>query len=125
MTFAELLAAVGEVAGIRRVRFTTSHPRHFNREIVEAIDALPTLCDHVHLPVQSGSSRVLSAMAREYTREMYLERIAWIRAAKNRTISMTTDIIVGFPGETEAEFADTLALLDEVQYDGVFSFKYS
>ena len=124
-SFAELLAAVGEVSGIRRVRFTTSHPRHFSRDIVEAIDAVPTLCDHVHLPVQSGSSRVLSAMAREYTREMYLERIAWIRAAKHRTISLTTDIIVGFPGESEAEFEQTLTLLDEVQYDGVFSFKYS
>ena len=124
-SFAELLAAVGEVSGIRRVRFTTSHPRHFSRDIVEAIDAVPTLCDHVHLPVQSGSSRVLSAMAREYTREMYLERIEWIRAAKHRTISLTTDIIVGFPGESEAEFEQTLTLLDEVQYDGVFSFKYS
>ena len=124
-SFAELLASVGEVRGIRRVRFTTSHPRHFSRDIVEAIDAVPTLCDHVHLPVQSGSSRVLSAMAREYTREMYLERIAWVRGARNRTISMTTDIIVGFPGETESEFADTLTLLDEVQYDGIFSFKYS
>ncbi len=124
-SFAELLAAVGEVSGIRRVRFTTSHPRHFSRDIVEAIDAVPTLCDHVHLPVQSGSSRVLSAMAREYTREMYLERIEWIRAAKHRTISMTTDVIVGFPGESDAEFEQTLTLLDEVQYDGVFSFKYS
>jgi tRNA-2-methylthio-N6-dimethylallyladenosine synthase len=124
-SFAELLAAVGQVPGIRRVRFTTSHPRHFSRDIVEAIDAVPTLCDHVHLPVQSGSSQVLAAMAREYTREMYLERIAWIRAAKNRSISMTTDIIVGFPGESDADFEQTLALLDEVQYDGVFSFKYS
>jgi tRNA-2-methylthio-N6-dimethylallyladenosine synthase len=124
-SFAELLAEVGQVPGIRRVRFTTSHPRHFSRDIVEAIDSQPTLCDHVHLPVQSGSSRVLAAMAREYTREMYLERVAWIRAARNRTISMTTDIIVGFPGETEADFEQTLTLLDEVQYDGVFSFKYS
>ena len=88
MSFAELLAAVGGVAGIRRVRFTTSHPRDFTREIVQAIDAVPTLCDHVHLPVQSGSTRVLAAMAREYTREWYLERIAWIKAAR-REISMT------------------------------------
>ncbi len=124
-SFAELLAAVGEVPGIRRVRFTTSHPRHFSRDIVEAIDAVPSLCDHVHLPVQSGSSRVLSAMAREYTREMYLERVAWVHGSKRRTISMTSDIIVGFPGETEAEFEETLTLLDEVQYDGIFSFKYS
>ena len=124
-SFAELLAEVGQVPGIRRVRFTTSHPRHFSRDIVEAIDSVPTLCDHVHLPVQSGSSRVLSAMQREYTREQYLERVAWIRAARNRTISMTTDIIVGFPGETEAEFEQTLSLLEEVQFDAVFSFKYS
>ena len=100
-SFAELLAAVGEIPGIRRVRFTTSHPRDFTRDIVEAIDAVPTLCDHVHLPVQSGSSRVLNLMQREYTRDWYLERIAWIKAAK-RPISMTTDIIVGFPGETPA-----------------------
>src|ERR1700760_3441479 len=99
MSFAELLAAVGQVAGIRRVRFTTSHPRDFTRDIVDAIDAVPTLCDHVHLPVQSGSSRVLHLMQREYTREWYLERISWIKAAKRR-ISMTTDVIVGFPGET-------------------------
>src|SRR5208282_680870 len=79
----------------------------------------------VHLPVQSGSSRVLSSMFREYTREQYLERIAWMRAARNKEISITTDVIVGFPGETEAEFAETLNLLDEVGYDGVFSFKYS
>jgi tRNA-2-methylthio-N6-dimethylallyladenosine synthase len=123
-TFAELLAAVGEVPGIRRVRFTTSHPRDFGRDIVEAIDAVPTLCDHVHLPVQSGSNRVLNAMQRLYTRKQYLERIAWIKAAK-REISITTDVIVGFPGETEADFAETLTLLDEVGYDGVFSFKYS
>ena len=96
-TFAELLAAVGEVPGIRRVRFTTSHPRDFGRDIMDAIDAVPTLCDHVHLPVQSGSTRVLDAMQRLYTREQYLERIAWMKAAK-RDISITTDIIVGFPG---------------------------
>jgi tRNA-2-methylthio-N6-dimethylallyladenosine synthase len=123
-TFAELLAAVGEVPGIRRVRFTTSHPRDFGRDIVHAIDAVPTLCDHVHLPVQSGSTRVLDVMQRLYTREQYLERISWMKAAK-REISITTDVIVGFPGETEADFAETLTLLDEVGYDGVFSFKYS
>jgi tRNA-2-methylthio-N6-dimethylallyladenosine synthase len=124
-TFAELLAEVGQVPGIRRVRFTTSHPRHFSRDIVEAIDAVPTLCDHVHLPVQSGSSRVLAAMAREYTREQYMERVAWIRAARNRTISMTSDLIVGFPGETSAEFEETITLLDEAQFDAVFTFKFS
>jgi tRNA-2-methylthio-N6-dimethylallyladenosine synthase len=123
-TFAELLAAVGEVPGIRRVRFTTSHPRDFGRDIIEAIDAVPTLCDHVHLPVQSGSDRVLSAMQRLYTREQYMERIAWMKAAK-REISITSDVIVGFPGETEEDFEETLSLLDEVGYDAVFTFKYS
>lgn len=123
-TFAELLAAVGEIPGIRRVRFTTSHPRDFTREIVEAIDSVPSLCDHVHLPVQSGSTRVLDAMLREYTREHYLERISWIRSAK-REISVTTDIIVGFPRETEADFEETLTLLDQAGYDGAFSFKFS
>ncbi|MFZ0661642.1 MAG: tRNA (N6-isopentenyl adenosine(37)-C2)-methylthiotransferase MiaB [Acidobacteriaceae bacterium] len=123
-SFAELLAAVGEIPGIRRVRFTTSHPRDFTREIVAAIDAVPTLCDHVHLPVQSGSSRVLHLMQREYTRDWYLERIAWIKAAK-RPISITTDMIAGFPGETGADFEESLSLLDEVQYDGVFAFRYS
>ena len=124
MSFAELLAAVGQVPGIRRVRFTTSHPRDFTRDIVEAIDAFPTLCDHVHLPVQSGSARVLRAMAREYTPEWYLERISWMKAAK-RKISLSTDIIVGFPGETEDDFIETMNLLAEVEYDCVFAFKYS
>ncbi|MGC1782514.1 MAG: tRNA (N6-isopentenyl adenosine(37)-C2)-methylthiotransferase MiaB [Acidobacteriaceae bacterium] len=124
MSFAELLQAVGEIPGIRRVRFTTSHPRDFTRDIVDAIDATPTLCDHVHLPVQSGSSPVLKKMQREYTREWYLERIAWIQAAQ-RPISLTTDIIVGFPGETDEDFEQTISLLDQVQYDGVFAFKYS
>jgi len=123
-SFAELLAAVGEVPGIRRVRFTTSHPRDFARDIVTAIDSVPTLCDHIHLPVQSGSSRVLKAMMRLYTREDYLEKMSWIKAA-HRPISITTDIIVGFPGETAEDFEQTVTLLEEVGYDGVFAFKYS
>ena len=123
-SFAELLAAVAETPGIKRVRFTTSHPRDFGRDIVEAIESVPTLCDHVHLPVQSGSTRVLHAMQRLYNREQYLERIAWMKSAK-REISITTDVIVGFPGETEADFEETLSLLDEVGYDGIFAFKYS
>src|SRR2546422_5785703 len=123
-SFAELLAAVAETPGIKRVRFTTSHPRDFGRDIVEAIESVPTLCDHVHLPVQSGSTRVLHAMQRLYNREQYLERIAWMKAAK-REISITTDVIVGFPGETEADFDETLSLLDEVGYDSIFAFKYS
>ena len=124
MSFAELLAAVAEVPGIRRVRFTTSHPREFGQDIIDAINAFPTLCDHIHLPVQSGSTRVLDAMQRLYTRDQYLEKIAWIRAAK-RGISITSDIIIGFPGETEAEFQETLSLLDECQFDAIFAFKYS
>ncbi len=123
-TFAELLASVGQVPGIRRVRFTTSHPRDFGRDIIDAIDAVETLCDHVHLPVQSGSSRMLDAMQRLYTRDQYLERISWMKAAK-RDISITSDIIVGFPGETEEDFADTLSLLEHVGYDSIFGFKYS
>jgi tRNA-2-methylthio-N6-dimethylallyladenosine synthase len=124
MTFAELLYAIGEISGVRRVRFTTSHPRHFSKDIVDAIASSPKLCDHIHLPVQSGSSRVVKAMNREYTREMYLERVAWIRAAK-REISLTTDVIVGFPGETPSEFEETITLLHECQADGVFGFKFS
>jgi tRNA-2-methylthio-N6-dimethylallyladenosine synthase len=123
-SFAELLAAVGETPGIRRVRFMTSHPRDFTRDIVEAIDAVPTLCDHVHLPVQSGSSRILKAMNREYTPAQYLERISWIKAAR-RPISISTDIIVGFPGETPDDLLETMNLLAEVEYDCVFGFKYS
>jgi len=124
LSFAELLIAVGQVAGLRRVRFTTSHPRDFGADIVRAIEACPQLCDHIHLPVQSGSTRVLQAMQRTYTREEYLEKIALIRSAR-RPISITTDIIVGFPGESEADFDDTLSLLDATQYDGAFSFKFS
>jgi tRNA-2-methylthio-N6-dimethylallyladenosine synthase len=123
-SFAELLVAVSEVGGIQRVRFTTSHPRDFTKDIVDAIDATPALCDHVHLPVQSGSTNVLRAMQREYTREWYLERIQWTKDAK-RDISLTSDIIVGFPGETDRDFEDTITLLDAVKYDGIFGFKYS
>src|SRR5579862_8785030 len=122
--FATLLARTGEIPGIRRVRYTTSHPRDFTRAIVEAMDANPVLCNHVHLPVQSGSSRVLAAMQRLYTRDQYMQRIAWIKDAR-RPMALTTDIIVGFPGETETDFEATLKLLDQVEYDSLFSFKYS
>lgn len=124
MNFAELLSAVAAVPGIRRVRFTTSHPNDFTREIVKAIDSTPAICDHIHLPVQSGSNRVLQKMLRTYTREQYLGKISWIRDAR-RPSSITTDIIVGFPGERENEFEETVSLLDEVKFDGVFAFKYS
>src|SRR5579863_7500952 len=122
--FSELLVESAQVPGIRRVRFTTSHPRDFTPDIVAAIETHPAICNHVHLPVQSGSSRVLHAMQRTYSRAEYLEKIAMIRGARRQT-AITTDIIVGFPGETEAEFDETLSLLDEVKYEGVFSFKYS
>jgi tRNA-2-methylthio-N6-dimethylallyladenosine synthase len=124
MSFVELLRAVAAIDGIRRVRFTTSHPNDFSHDIVEAIDETPKLCEHVHLPVQSGSKSILRAMRRTYTREEYLEKISWIKAA-SRPISVTSDIIVGFPGETEEDFAETVSLLDAVGYDGVFSFIYS
>jgi tRNA-2-methylthio-N6-dimethylallyladenosine synthase len=124
LSFAELLSRVGQIPGIRRVRFTTSHPRFFTAEIVQAIDAHPTLCDQIHLPVQSGSTSVLTRMLRGYTREQYLEKIHCIRKAR-RAISLSTDIIVGFCGETPQDFAQTLSLMREVEYDQVFSFKYS
>jgi tRNA-2-methylthio-N6-dimethylallyladenosine synthase len=124
MSFAELLLEAASVPGMRRVRFTTSHPRDFGADIVAAIETEPKLCNHVHLPVQSGSTRTLRSMQRTYTRDQYLEKIAMIRGAK-RSIALTTDIIVGFPGETEADFEETLSLLDEVRYEGIYSFKYS
>jgi tRNA-2-methylthio-N6-dimethylallyladenosine synthase len=124
LSFVELLRGVAAVPGIRRVRFTTSHPNDFHREIIEAIDATPALCDHIHLPVQSGSTRILRAMRRTYTRDEYLEKISWIHSAR-RPISVTTDIIVGFPGETERDFEESLTLQDAVGYDNVYSFTYS
>jgi tRNA-2-methylthio-N6-dimethylallyladenosine synthase len=122
--FARLLEAVGQVQGIRRVRFTTSHPRDFVKGIIDAIDRQESLCNQVHLPVQSGSTRVLASMDRLYTRDDYMRRIEWMKNAK-RDIAISTDMIVGFPGETEEDFQQTLRLLDEVEYDSIFSFKYS
>src|SRR5258708_16417141 len=124
LDFARLLRAVGEVQGIRRVRFTTSHPRDFIKDIVDAIEDNPVLCNHVHLPVQSGPSKIFHRMHRLYTREDYLRRIEWMKKSR-RNISITTDIIAGFPGEPEADFNETLSLLEQVQYDSLFSFKYS
>ena len=123
-SFAVLLSRVGQIPGIRRVRFATSHPRFFTADIVQAIDAHPALCDQIHLPVQSGSTPVLARMLRGYTREEYLEKIHCIRKAR-RAISLSTDIIVGFCGETRQDFEQTLLLMKEVEYDQVFSFKYS
>jgi tRNA-2-methylthio-N6-dimethylallyladenosine synthase len=122
--FADLLADVGRIPGLRRVRFMTSHPRDFGRDIVDAIDANPVLCDHVHLPVQSGSNRVLERMQRQYSLEEYLLRIEWLQQAR-RPIAITTDMIVGFPGETEADFEATLRVVNDVGYDSMFSFKFS
>lgn len=122
--FAMLLARVSQIPELRRVRFTTSHPRDFVKPIIEAIEDNERLCNHVHLPVQSGSTRVLGAMQRLYTRDEYLRRIEWMKRSR-RPLAITTDIIVGFPGETEAEFGETLQLQDEVQFDAVFAFKYS
>jgi len=124
LDFATLLREIGEIDGLKRVRFTTSHPRDFVKEIVDAIDSNPVLCNHIHLPVQSGSTAVLDRMQRLYTRDEYLRQIEWMKNAK-REITITSDIIVGFPGETEADFESTLRLLDEVEYDAIFSFKYS
>ena len=124
MTFAQLLRAVAGVPGIRRVRFTTSHPSDFTPDIVDAIAENPAICDQIHLPVQSGSSRVLANMQRTYSREQYLRRIEMIKRSR-RPIALSTDIIVGFPGESDEDFAETMSLLDEVEYDSIFSFKYS
>jgi tRNA-2-methylthio-N6-dimethylallyladenosine synthase len=124
LSFAELLGHVAEIAGVRRVRFTTSHPRYFTPEIVQAIETHPALCDQIHLPVQSGSTRMLSRMRRGYSREEYLAKIDCIRRAR-RAISISTDIIVGFCGEAVEDFEQTMTLLDAVEYDQVFSFKYS
>ena len=122
--FARLLREVGSVEGIRRVRFTTSHPRDFTQDIVDAIDENPTLCDWVHLPVQSGSTKTLARMRRGYTRDDYLRVIDKLKSAK-REIALSTDIIVGFPGETEQDFEETLTLIEQVGYASLFSFKYS
>ena len=122
--FAELLAAVNEVPGIERIRFASPHPRHTGRRLIEAVRDLPKVCKHLHLPVQSGSSRVLKAMRRRYTRESYLDLVEEIReTVPDATLS--TDMIVGFPGETAADFEQTLSLTEAAQYHSMFSFKYS
>lgn len=122
-SFAELLRLVGRL-GIPRVRFVTSHPINFDDEIIEAIADTAAVCRYIHLPVQSGSNRVLKRMAREYTREFYLDRVRKIRELLPDA-TLTTDIIVGFPGETEADFQETLALYHEVEYDAAYMFIYS
>jgi len=122
--FADLLLAVAEVTGIERVRFTSPHPKDFPRRLLHAIAGNPKLCKHIHLPVQSGSDRVLDRMRRTYTRAEYLELVAEIRRAIPE-VSLSTDVIAGFPGETEPEFLETATLMEEVQFDSAFLFKYS
>lgn len=124
LDFAGLLYAVAAVEGLRRIRFTTSHPRDLSDRLVQAFRDLPTLCSHFHLPVQSGSNRILRRMKRYYTREWYQERVTALREARP-DIVLTTDFIVGFPGETEAEFEETLSLMEEVGFEASFSFSYS
>jgi len=122
--FADLLRAVGAVEGVRRVRYTSPHPKDLRPEIIEAMATTPTVCEHLHLPLQAGSDRVLAAMHRGYTAARYLERVAAARAAVP-DLAVTTDLIVGFPGETEADFDDTLAVVAEVGFDSAYTFIYS
>jgi tRNA-2-methylthio-N6-dimethylallyladenosine synthase len=124
VTFAELLRRMSGISGIERIRFASPYPSDFTDELLEVMISCPQVCNHVHLPVQSGSTKVLQAMRRGYTRGDYLEIIRKIQQAPC-PIAISTDIIVGFPGEEEKDFDDTLSLIDAAQYDGVFSFKYS
>ncbi len=122
--FADLLRAVGAVDGIRRVRFTSPYPTDFTDRVIEAMATTPAVCEHVHLPVQSGSNAVLRRMLRRYTREAYLAVVARLRAAMPG-ITVSTDIIVGFPGETEAQFEETVTLVQEAEFDDAYTFRYS
>jgi tRNA-2-methylthio-N6-dimethylallyladenosine synthase len=122
--FTGLLEAIHAVDGLERIRFASPHPRHFDDRFLEAMDRLPKICRHLHLPVQSGSTRVLQAMRRRYTRDSYLDLVARIRAALP-DVALSTDMIVGFPGESAADFEDTLSLTAAVGYHSMFSFKYS
>ncbi len=122
--FPDLLSAVAQVDGLRRIRFTTSHPWDFTQRLVDAIAAHPAICEHVHLPVQSGSDRILAAMRREHTAAWYLERVQMLREAVPEC-ALSTDVIVGFPGETEADFQATFDLMAEVRYNFAYVFVYS
>jgi tRNA-2-methylthio-N6-dimethylallyladenosine synthase len=122
--FAELLARVNDVEGLSRLRFTTSHPKDFTPRVAEAFRELPKLCSYLHLPVQAGSSRTLKRMVRDYTRDEYLAKLDYVREMCPE-VSLSTDIIVGYPGESDAEFAETMTLLERVQYDFIYSFEYS
>ncbi|MEX2326078.1 MAG: tRNA (N6-isopentenyl adenosine(37)-C2)-methylthiotransferase MiaB, partial [Gemmatimonadaceae bacterium] len=122
--FADLLRAVARVDGIRRVRFTSPHPNDFSERVIAAIAETPEVCEHVHLPMQSGSSRVLKRMLRRYTREQYFDCAERLRAAV-LGLGLTTDIIVGFPGETEEDFAETLSAVREIGFNDAYTFKFS
>ncbi|MGH9181306.1 MAG: tRNA (N6-isopentenyl adenosine(37)-C2)-methylthiotransferase MiaB, partial [Acidimicrobiales bacterium] len=122
--FAALLNAVGAIEGIARVRFTSPHPKDLRPDTIAAMAGVTAVCEHLHLPLQSGSDRTLAAMHRGYTGARYLERLAAARAAAP-DLAVTTDLIVGFPGETEADFEETLAMVERVRYDNVFAFRYS
>jgi tRNA-2-methylthio-N6-dimethylallyladenosine synthase len=122
--FSELLAAVDAIEGIDRIRYTSPHPAHMREDVIKAHAELPSVCQHIHLPLQSGSSRVLKRMRRTYDRARYMDRVAMIREHVP-DCALTTDIIVGFPGETEADFRETLEVCEEVGYDGAFTFIYS
>ena len=123
-TFAQLLYAVAEVPGVDRIRYTTSHPRDMGPDVIQAYRDLPQLCSHLHLPVQSGSSRILRRMKRFYTRERYLSVVDQLRSARP-DIALSTDFIIGFPGETDDDFELTMSLLERVRFHSSFSFKYS
>jgi len=123
-TFAELLRAVADVDGLWRLRYTSPHPKDMRADVIAAMAECPAVCEHLHLPAQSGSSRVLKAMRRTYDRRRYLELVARLRDAIP-DLSLTTDLIVGFPGETEEDFAETLSLVEECDYDGAYTFLYS
>jgi tRNA-2-methylthio-N6-dimethylallyladenosine synthase len=123
LSFAELLESIQGIQGIERIRFTTSHPKDLSRALIEAFGRLPKLCEHIHLPLQSGSNRILKWMNRGYAREEYLEKVTMLRQACPE-ISITTDMIVGFPGEEEMDFQSTLEMMEQVQFDDLFSFKY-
>jgi tRNA-2-methylthio-N6-dimethylallyladenosine synthase len=123
-SFAELLRAVNAVGGIERIRFTSPHPKDFRRDVIVAMAECAAVCEHAHLPLQSGSSRVLKAMRRTYSRERYLRLVDELRAAIP-DLALTTDIIVGFPGETESDFLETLEVVERVGFDGAFTFVYS
>ena len=122
--FAQLLREVGAVEGIRRVRFTSPHPHDFTPDVIEAMAETPTVCEHIHFPLQSGSDRVLKAMQRSYRRERYLGWLEAIRAAVPG-VAVSTDVIVGFPGETEEDFAQTLEVVERARFDSAFMFQYS